>query len=146
AVGLHKIKFVLSLPQPKILFIIFLGLMKYSMLRILVIYCYTMNNKYYKRSKITEAKFRHIIKCFAMDPAATEPAELSRISLRSITQIFDDPRGKLADWWQQNKPFKGTREVDEAYFGPSRIPRKRGRGAGDKSILSGILKRQGNVH
>src|SRR5699024_12454219 len=95
--------------------------MKYSMLRMIVIYCNTMNNKYYKRSKITEAKFRHIIKCFAMDPAATEPAELSRISLRSITNIFHKLRGQNADWHEQNKPFNETKQDDESYIGHTRI-------------------------
>ena len=55
-----------------------------------------MNNKYYKRSKISEAQFRYIIKCFAMDLTATETAKLSSISLRSVTTIFDKLREKIA--------------------------------------------------
>ncbi|SMO31734.1 hypothetical protein SAMN06265218_1011, partial [Fodinibius sediminis] len=41
-----------------------------------------MNNKYYKRSRISEAKFRHLIRCFSLDLTASETAELTGISLR----------------------------------------------------------------
>jgi len=105
-----------------------------------------MNNKYYKRSKISEAKFRHLIKCFSLDLTATETAHLSGISLRSVTIIFDKLRSKIADWCEQGGPFKGVIEVDESYFGPRRIPGKRGRGASGKTIVFGIFKRQGKVY
>jgi transposase len=105
-----------------------------------------MNNKYYKRSKISEPVFRHIIKCFALDLTATETAQLSPVSLRSVTVIFDKLRGKIANWCEQSTPFSGTIEVDESYFGPRRIPGKRGRGASGKTIVFGIFKRDGKVY
>ncbi|NBB75905.1 MAG: IS1595 family transposase [Bacteroidetes bacterium] len=105
-----------------------------------------MNNKYYKRSKISEPVFRHIIKCFALDLTATETAQLSPVSLRSVTVIFDKLRGKIANWSLQEAPFTGTIEVDESYFGPRRIPGKRGRGASGKTIVFGIFKREGKVY
>lgn len=105
-----------------------------------------MNNKYYNRSRISEAKFRQLIKCFSLDLTATETAELTGISLRSVTVIFDKLRGKLARWSEQQAPIAGTIEVDESYFGPRRIPGKRGRGASGKTIVFGIFKRQGQVY
>lgn len=105
-----------------------------------------MINKYYKRSKISEPVFRHIIKCFALDLTATETAQLSPVSLRSITVIFDKLRGKITNWCEQSAPFSGTIEVDESYFGPRRIPGKRGRGASGKTIVFGIFKREGIVY
>lgn len=105
-----------------------------------------MVNKYYKRSKISESKFRHLIKCFALDLTATETAELSSVSLRSVTVIFDKLRVKIARWCQQEAPFSGTVEADESYFGPRRIPGKRGRGASGKTIVFGVFKRQGKVY
>ncbi|MDZ7682113.1 MAG: IS1595 family transposase [Fodinibius sp.] len=105
-----------------------------------------MNNKYYKRWGISEAKFRHLIKCFSLDLTATETAELTGVSLRSVTVIFDKLRSKLARWSEQLAPFGGTIEVDESYFGPRRIPGKRGRGASGKTIVFGIFKRQGKVY
>ena len=37
-------------------------------------------------------------------------------------------------------------EVDESYFGPKRQKGKRGRGAGKKIVVLGLLKRNGNVY
>jgi transposase-like protein len=105
-----------------------------------------MNNKYYKRSHISEAKFRHLIKCFSLDLTATETAQLSGISLRSVTEIFDKLRGKIARWCEQSPPIEGTVEVDESYFGPTRVSGKRGRGASGKTIVFGIFKRRGKVY
>jgi transposase-like protein len=105
-----------------------------------------MNNKYYKRSKISEAKFRQLIRYFAMDLTATDTAELSGLSRRSVTAIYGRLRCKIACWSEQEAPLVGTIEVDESYFGPKRIPGKRGRGAGGKTIVFGIFKRQGKVY
>ena len=38
-------------------------------------------------------------------------------------------------------PFDGVVELDESYFGAKRIRGKRGRGAGGKTIVFGVLKR-----
>ncbi len=116
------------------------------MLQLFVRYCCAMNNKYYKRSKISEPKFRQIIRYFAMDFTATDAAQLSGISRRSITNIFGLLRRKIAHRAAKQARLEGTIEVDESYFGPKRIPGKRGRGAGGKTIVFGIFKRDGNVY
>ncbi|MGK7369047.1 MAG: IS1595 family transposase [Candidatus Halalkalibacterium sp. M3_1C_030] len=105
-----------------------------------------MVNKYYKRSKISEAKFRQLIRYFAMDFTATDSAELTGLSRRSVTTIFGRLRVKITQWSEQQAPVAGTIEVDESYFGPRRIPGKRGRGASGKTIVFGIFKRQGQVY
>jgi transposase-like protein len=43
-------------------------------------------------------------------------------------------------------PHKGAVEVDESYFGARRVRGKRGRGAYGKTIVFGLLKRQGKVY
>ncbi|MCH2449863.1 MAG: hypothetical protein MK198_06915 [Gracilimonas sp.] len=58
------------------------------------------------------------MKCFALDLIATETAQLSSVSLRPITLIFDKLRVKIAWRCLQEAPFSGTVEVDESYFGP----------------------------
>ena len=105
-----------------------------------------MVNKYYKRSKISEAKFRQILKYFSMDLTATETAALSSVSLRSVTVIFDKLRAKICYWCMQEALFEGTIEVDESYFGRAGFPGKRGRGASGKTIVFGMVKRQGKVY
>ena len=52
----------------------------------------------------------------------------------------------MADHRRQTSPFQGEIEVDECYFGPKRVPGKRGRGAGGKTIVFGLFKRQGKVY
>jgi transposase-like protein len=104
-----------------------------------------MENKYYHRSKISEAQFRHLVRCFALDLTATETAALTGISVRSVNTIYLRIRERLAEACESQSPFSGQVEVDESYFGPTRVRGKRGRGAGGKTIVFGILKRAGQV-
>ena len=103
-------------------------------------------NGYYSRSKITEAKFRQIIRFFAMDFTATDTAVLTNISLRSINSIFIKIRKKIATECENISPFTGVVELDESYFGARRVRGKRGRGASGKTIVFGLLKREGSVY
>jgi len=105
-----------------------------------------MINRYYKFSKISETKFRHLLRCFALDLTAMETAALTGLSLRSVTAIYDKLRQKIVQWCEQTAPVSGTVEVDESYFGPRRIPGKRGRGASQKTIVFGIFQRTGGVY
>ena len=41
-------------------------------------------NRYYHYSKISEAKFRHLLRLFAMDLTATDVAQLCGLSVRSV--------------------------------------------------------------
>ena len=43
-------------------------------------------------------------------------------------------------------PFSGDIEVDESFFGARRVKGKRGRGASGKTIVFGLLKRNGKVY
>ena len=45
-----------------------------------------------------------------------------------------------------NSPFAGDLEADESYFGPRRVRGRRGRGAGGKTIVLGLLKRDDQVY
>ena len=45
-----------------------------------------------------------------------------------------------------DSPFQGEIEVDESYFGARRVKGKRGRGAKGKTIVFGLLKREGKVY
>ncbi|MCL1926454.1 MAG: hypothetical protein FWF95_04885 [Syntrophorhabdaceae bacterium] len=43
-----------------------------------------MENKYIRRSRITEAKFRQIVKCFALDLATAQTAEMTLLSRKTV--------------------------------------------------------------
>ena len=74
-------------------------------------------NRYYSRSRITEAKFRQIIRFFAMDLTASDTAKLTNISVRSINTIYIRLRKKIAAQCEEISPFNGIVELDESYFG-----------------------------
>ena len=93
-----------------------------------------MKNKYFIRSRISEAKFREIIKLFSVDLTATQMAFLSRVSRPTINKILTEVRKNIASFCEKQSPFKkGEIEIDESYFGPRRIRGKRGRGSYQKN-------------
>ncbi|MDE2419555.1 MAG: IS1595 family transposase [Gammaproteobacteria bacterium] len=103
-------------------------------------------NRYYRRSRITEAKFRQLVRCFALDFTASSTAELIGVSVRSTNSIFLKIRHRIAEHCELESPLQGAVEVDESYFGAHRVRGKRGRGAYGKTIVFGLLKRQGKVY
>jgi transposase len=104
-------------------------------------------NKYYNRSRISEKKFREIIKYFCFDETASKVAIYTSINRNTINKIYDQVRQKifLAPIMQEEKSF-GEFELDESYFGAKRVRGKRGRGAAGKTPVFGLLKRDGGVH
>lgn len=105
-----------------------------------------MKNRYIFRSKISEAKFRQIVKLFALDLNANQISELSGISRITINRYLMAIRERIAEFCEMESPFQGEIEVDESYFGPRRVKGKRGRGAGSKTIVFGMKKRDGKVY
>lgn len=103
-------------------------------------------NRYYKRSRIAEAKFRQLVRCFSLDFTASSTAELIGISVRSVNTIYLKIRQRLAESCEQNSPLQGAVEVDESYFGAQRVRGERRRGAYGKTIVFGLLKRHGKVY
>lgn len=102
-------------------------------------------NCYYRRSRISEGKFREIIKYFAIDLTANRTAQLTGLTHKSVNQIYLKIRHRLAQSCQRASSFSGEVEVDESYFGAKRVRGKRGRGASGKTIVFGIYKRNGCV-
>jgi transposase-like protein len=102
-------------------------------------------NRYYRRSRISEKKFRGIIKHFALDLTANRTAQLTGLTHKTVNQIYLKIRLRLAQDCLRQSPFSGEVEVDESYFGARRVKGKRGRGAGSKTIVFGIYKRNGKV-
>ncbi len=96
-------------------------------------------NRYYRRSRISEREFRQIIRYFALDLSASDTARLTTISVRSVNAIYIKLRRRLAGECEPQVSMTGQVEVDESYFGPKRIRGKRGRGAGSKTIVFGLM-------
>jgi len=104
-------------------------------------------NRYYRRAKISERKTRQIIKYFALDLTAQKTALLTNLTRKSVNQIYLKIRNRVAQEAERASPFGTCQiEVDESYFGARRVRGKRGRGAGSKTIVFGIYKRNGKVY
>jgi transposase len=106
----------------------------------------TQKNRYFRHSKISEAKFRQILCYFAMNLTATDCTELSGVSVRSVNTIYLRVRRRLAEHCEQVSPSGGELEADESYFGPRHVRGLRGRGAGSKTVVFGLLKRGPSVY
>jgi len=99
-----------------------------------------------RRSRLSEAKFRLINRYFARDLLASKLAALSDVSRPTINQRFFKLRTRIAQLCDASSPFSGKVEVDESSFGARRVRGKKRRGAGGKTIVFGILERQGKVY
>jgi len=105
-----------------------------------------MKNKYTNRSKISEAKFRQILRCFTEDFDSTQTSKLTGISRRTISDIYQKLRLRIFQLTENEEKLSGEIEADESYFGAKRIRGKRGRGAKGKVPVFGLLKRNGKVY
>ena len=106
----------------------------------------TRQNPVLKRARISTAKFRQILKYFALDIEATKIARLTGLNRNTINKYLLLIRKVIALECEQESPFSGEVEVDESFFGARRTKGKRGRGASGKTIVFGLLKRNGKVY
>ena len=105
-----------------------------------------MENRYVHHAHISEARFRQVLKLFCADVPALTAGALAGLSVQSTQRLYDRLRLRLLDLAvEEARPFAGEVEVDESYFGPRRVRGKRGRGAGGKTPVIGLLKRGGKV-
>ena len=99
-------------------------------------------NRYYKCSKISEVKFRYVLRLFSLDLTASDTARLTGLSVRAVNALYLRLRRRLQTGWPR-AGLDGAVELDESYFGPRRVRGKRGRGAGGKTSVLGLFKRGG---
>jgi len=105
-----------------------------------------MPNCYIFHSRISEAKFRQIVRLFSLDLNAVQIAALTGLSRVSINRHLAALRRRIAWHCDQAEPMSGEIEVDESYFGARRVRGRRGRGAFGKTAVFGLFKRNGQVY
>ena len=81
-----------------------------------------------------------------MDIDATNIAVLTDLNRNTVNRYLRLIRERIANICDQSSPLFGEIEIDESYFGAKRIKGKRGRGAGGKTPVFGILQRGGKVY
>ena len=106
-----------------------------------------MSNKYFFRGKISEEKFRVIVRLFCLDIEAKKSAELTNLNRSTENKIYRKLREHIAELCEAESPFtNGEVELDESYFGARRVRGIRGRGARGKTPVFGMLKRGDKVY
>jgi transposase len=87
-----------------------------------------------------------VLLCFVEQRPAYQVAIEYEISYQTVTRIFRDVRELLFHQCElEGKKLSGEIEIDEAYFGGKRKG-KRGRAAAGKSVVLGLLERDGKVY
>lgn len=101
-----------------------------------------------KRIRISSKKRSLLVKCFALDMTATQTGKLVNLNRNTVNRYYTFLRYKVLNQALQERhdaQIKNGVEIDESYFGPTRQRGKRGRGAGKKILVLGLLKRHGKV-
>lgn len=99
-----------------------------------------------KRSRITKAKFSLIVRYFCEDLTAWETRSLVKLNRHTVEKYFTLFRRLIFKESLKEEKLSGEVEVDESYFGATRVRGKKGRGAGRKIPVIGLLKRNGRVY
>jgi transposase len=105
-----------------------------------------VKNRYIKGAHISAVIFRKVLKLFCADIPARTAGGLAGLSVQSTQRLYDRLRVRILELtMEEARPFAGEVEIDESYFGARRVRGKRGRGAGGKTPVIGLLKRGGKV-
>ena len=87
-----------------------------------------------------------ILELFSLEVSARKASIHEGINYRTVKNIYDKIRIKIVDFLDLNfKKLEKELELDESYFGGKRKG-KRGRGAGNKKAVFGILERKNVVY
>jgi len=89
---------------------------------------------------------RRSVPYFAHDLTASKTVKLSDVRRPTINHLLFKLRTQIAQICDTSSPFSGEVEVDESYFGGRRVRGKKGRGAGGKTVVFGILERHRKVY
>jgi len=100
-----------------------------------------------KNKPISRFKVRQLLFHFATDIPASKTAVLIGVNRNTVNRYYATMREKILAHQMAlaREKIGGEIEIDESYFGPRRVRGKRGRGAGSKTPVLGILKRHGIV-
>lgn len=67
-----------------------------------------MNNKYVNRSKISEAKFRELVKLFSLDLTAKQISELTDLNRNTVNRYLSGIRVRVAEHCNKIDPHSST--------------------------------------
>jgi transposase len=99
------------------------------------------------RCRLSIKTQRELLKYFVVEVTARSAANMLGIQPNSAALFYRKVRTVITEHLNEESKeiFNGQIELDESYFGGTRKG-KRGRGAADKVIVFGMLKRHGKVY
>lgn len=109
----------------------------------------TIKNRYVKRAKLSETKFRQLVKFFSLDLNAQTIALLTKLNRNTVNRYLTLIRKRIAEFCELQSPFKSDLQVYESSFGDKCIDEKKGKRGGGVSRntpVFGIFKREGKVY
>ncbi len=98
-----------------------------------------------RKSRLSKEKQQRLMEHFEAGTTARCAANLIGVNFKTAAYYFHRLREIIYRATEDEAPFSGEIEVDESYFGGIRKG-KRGRGAGGKVPVFGLLKRGGRVY
>lgn len=101
------------------------------------------------RRRISRQKYTILFNSFVADIPARKAAEIAAVNRKTADRFFTLFRRAISQEAVREREevsLSNGIEIDESYFGPKRVRGKRGRGAGRKIIVFGLLKRDGKVY
>ena len=105
--------------------------------------------KVHKRRRISRAKYTVLFRSFITDIPACKAAIIAGVNRKTADRYYNIFRKVIIQEAIKERArikLKDGIEIDESYFGPKRIRGKKGRGAGRKIIVLGLLKRGGRIY
>jgi transposase len=106
-----------------------------------------VDNKYYRHSRISESKFRSLVRHFAQDLNATDSAQLTGLTRKSATNIFLKIRQRIAQDCLRSSPFvTGVIRATESHSCTLCICGRRGCGTTTGKPVFSLLVHDNQIH
>lgn len=106
----------------------------------------TLQKRLLKGSRISRVKYSLIVRYFCDDLTALETSNLIRVHRHTVERYYTLFRRWIFRESLKEEKISGEVEVDESYFGATRVRGRKGRGARRKIPVIGLLKRNGRVY
>lgn len=105
-------------------------------------------NKYVRRAKISEYKFRKMVKYFAEDLSATQIAQKMAINRNTVNRYLNEIRGRIVEFCEQYAPFveELSEEKENSLVTSAEVVQNQKTISEKISTNLGILKRRGKVY
>ena len=103
-------------------------------------------NRYYRRSRLSERKFRNVVRCLALDVSASDTARLTGISIRSTNTIFLKIRQRMAQATERHSIFNIMPNSTNCELPAMTGPKALTRGNGKTPLVFGVHRSNGSIY